>query len=142
MTKTLFRIAATLTILATFAAAQSNFTFTKTETANVPFSFNVGDRTFPAGVYTVQLDHEKQVLVIRGEDRKALMLLANNEESKDAPKTSQLVFRRLGDHLFLKEAWVRGSNQGQSLPSGVYEKEIARRQNDVTQKITVQAQAR
>jgi hypothetical protein len=142
MTKTLFRIAATVTVLVTFASAQGNFTSTKTETANVPFSFNAGDRTFPAGVYTVQLDHEKQILLIRGEDRKSLMLLANNEESKDAPKTSQLVFRRVGDHFFLKEAWVQDSHQGQSLPAGTYEKEVARHQNDLEQKITVQAQAR
>ena len=35
-------------------------------------------------------------MVLRGEDRKALMLLANNVEANQAPKKIQLVFQQVG----------------------------------------------
>jgi hypothetical protein len=142
MLNKVFSIAATLVVFAAMATAQTNFTVNKTETAIVPFSFNAGDRTFPAGVYTVQLDHERQTLTIRSENQKPLVVLANNQETNQAPKKSQLVFRRIGEHFFLKEAWVQGSNEGQSLLPGSFETELARHQAEPTQTIAVQAQAR
>lgn len=140
MTKTLLGMAVTLTMLVTLAVAQGTLTSTKVVTASVPFSFTAGDRAFPAGTYTVHLDHEKQILILRGEEGKPMILLANNQESSNAPKTSQLVFRAVGSHFFLEQAWIQGSYEGQSLPPGASEKELARRTD--AQRVIVQTQSR
>lgn len=142
MSRELFTTAATLLILAGLATAQQNFTFTKGATANIPFAFNVGNQAFPAGVYTVQIDREKQMVVIRNNDRKSRLFLANNDEIRVAPHKSELVFRHLGDHFFLTAVWTEGSYEGERLIPGRLETEMARRQTGSPQTIAVQAQAR
>jgi hypothetical protein len=142
MTNKLFIAATTLVILAAFALGQTRFTSIKTSVAQVPFSFTAGDTTFPAGTYTVQMDNEKQLIVLRGENRKGLMLMAITQDAQNAAPQSKLVFRRLGDHFFLKEAWIKGSHQGQTLRTGTLEKEIAHRQQESEQMVMVQAESR
>jgi len=142
MRNKLFTVAASLLVLASLATAQANFTFTKGAIANIPFAFSVGEQSYPAGVYTVQIDREKQMVVIRNSDRKSRIFLANNDEIQVAPRKSQLVFRRMGDHFFLTAIWTEGSNQGERLIPGKMETEMARQQMGTPETIAVQAQAR
>lgn len=141
MSRKLFTVAAIL-VLAALATAQSNFTFTNGAKATVPFAFNVGNQSFPAGVYTVQIDREKQMVVIRTSDRKSRIFLANNDETRVAPHHSELVFRHLGDRFFLTAVWTEGSNEGERLIPGSVETEMARHEAGTPQTIAVQAQAR
>jgi hypothetical protein len=141
MSRKLFTVAAIL-LLAALATAQSNFTFVKGAQATIPFAFNVGEQSYPAGVYIVQIDREKQMVVIRTSDRKARIFLANNDEIRIAPRKSELVFRHMGDHFFLTAVWIEGSYQGERLIPGNLETEMARQQTGTPQTIAVQAQAR
>jgi hypothetical protein len=142
MRNKLFIVAASLLLLASVANAQANFTFTKGAVANIPFAFSVGEQSYPAGVYTLQIDREKQMVVIRNSDRKSRIFLANNDDIQVAPRKSQLVFRRMGDHFFLTAIWTEGSNQGERLIPGKMETEMARQQTGTPETIAVQAQAR
>jgi hypothetical protein len=140
MSNTLVSLIAGLLLWGSFAAAQSNFTLTNGAEASIPFRFTVGNREFPAGTYIVQLDFEKQVVVIRNEDRKAQIFLSKNDERRQAAPKTQLVFRHLGDQFFLSAVWLERSTSGERLLPGNLETEMARHQTGPTQTIALQAQ--
>ena len=139
MSNTLVSLVAGLLLWGSFATAQSNFTLTNGAVASIPFRFTVGNQEFPAGTYVVQLDFEKQVVVIRNEDRKAQIFLSKNDDRrKVAPKT-QLVFRHLGEQFFLNAVWLEGSTSGERILPGNVETELARHQTAPPQTIALQA---
>ena len=69
MKNTLVSLVAGLLVWGSFATAQSNFTLTNGAVANIPFNFTVGNQSFESGTYIVQLDYERQIMVIRNNDR-------------------------------------------------------------------------
>jgi len=140
MSNTLVSLVASLLVWVSFATAQSNFTLTKGAEASIPFRFMVGNQEFPAGTYIVQLDFEKQVVVIRNEDRKVRIFLSKNDERRQATAKTQLVFRHLGDRFFLNAVWQEGTTAGERLLPGNVETELARHQSGPPQTIGLQAQ--
>ena len=141
MTKKLTTLAATLFILSLMGFAQTRFTLVNTQIVTVPFSFAAGNRTMSAGTYNVQVDTEKQIVVLRGENQPALMLLANREELRKPAAHSQLIFQRYGSHYVLKNIHVQASAEGESLVPGTLEKEIARNEK-AAETVAVQAGTR
>jgi hypothetical protein len=140
MSNTLVSLIAGLLLWGSFATAQSNFTLTNASEASIPFRFMVGNQEFPAGTYIVQLDFEKQVVVIRSEDRSVRMFLSKNDERRRATPKTQLVFRHLGDRFFLNAIWLEGTTAGERLLPGNVETELARHQSGPPQTIALQAQ--
>ena len=140
MSNTLVSLIAGLLLWGSFATAQSNFTVTNGSEASIPFRFMVGNQEFPAGTYIVQLDFEKQLVVIRSEDRKVRIFLSKNDERRRVSAKTQLVFRHLGDRFFLNAIWVQGTTAGERLLPGNVETELARHQGGPSQTIALQAQ--
>jgi hypothetical protein len=83
--------------------------------ASIPFQFNVGSRTMPAGeylVWAVSDDSSNVALKIQSQDGKAsAMLLMRTVEGK-VQESAKLLFNRYGNQYFFAQAWVDGDNTG------------------------------
>jgi hypothetical protein len=77
--------------------------------ANIPFAFQIGSYSLPAGTYKVQMQGN-DLLSIKGESGAAVMLVmwdSANQPSRD----SAIVFHHYGTRYFLREVRREG-NQG------------------------------
>ena len=83
--------------------------------ANIPFQFSIGNKSLPAGEYTVRSisdDSRNVVLRIQSLDGKnSAILLAGTVEGK-AQERAKLVFHRYGNQYFFAQAWVDGDSRG------------------------------
>jgi hypothetical protein len=84
-------------------------------TATIPFAFNVGDETLPAGEYEVAIvnpSSDQRVLRIRStKGTESVMLQTHLVTSKSTSK-AKLVFRGYGDSHFLAQAWTGVDQNG------------------------------
>jgi hypothetical protein len=80
-----------------------------TVVANIPFAFQIGSYSLPAGTYKIQMQGN-DLLSIKGESGAAVMLVmwdSANQPSRD----SAIVFHHYGNRYFLREVRKEG-NQG------------------------------
>ena len=82
---------------------------------NVPFEFNVGNRTVPAGEYRLvqSLQHFLELRDARG--HLIATAFTRGIESSSAPATSQLRFIVTGSQHVLDEVWLQGNQLGEQL---------------------------
>lgn len=98
-------------------------------TANIPFDFNVGDKTLPAGDYTVRCINpasDQKALQLLARDGGARVLVQTNSVIGKTSENAKLVFNRYGDRYFFAQAWLPADNTGLQAPKSGYEKRIAR----------------
>ncbi len=110
-----------LLLIAAMASAQT----VQRVTVTVPFSFVAGSHNLPAGDYTIELNHEKDTMILRSEDRSGnnAVMLANNSQRAANSNQSYAIFQRYGSRYFLAEVWRQGA--GQTLIPGKLERELA-----------------
>ena len=80
--------------------------------ANVPFAFNVGDKTLPAGDYTLAVVNpasDRKVLQIRNADGHASAIIQTTITAAKHADETKLVFRRYGDQYFFAQAQMDGN---------------------------------
>jgi hypothetical protein len=94
-------------------------------TVIVPFGFIAGDKSLPAGDYSVQVNPERGSVVLHQEGQSPLILLTNGRESTNTPPRGKLVFKRYGANFFLSEVWNQDNATGQALTPSAAEKEMA-----------------
>src|SRR5215475_10488529 len=96
--------------------------------AKIPFDFSVGDKTFPAGVYSVtRINQEKIMLRLSGEDGgESINIVTSPVEAEEYPKTGKLIFRRYGETYFLSQVWESGEIQGRQLLKSRTERSVER----------------
>jgi hypothetical protein len=94
-------------------------------TVSVPFGFIAGDKSLPAGDYSVQVNPERGSVVLHQEGQSPLILLTNQRESTNTPLRGKLVFKRYGANFFLSEVWNQDNATGQALTPSAAEKEMA-----------------
>ena len=88
--------------------------------ANIPFRFNVGDKTMPAGEYrilSISNDSSTVVVKIEGLENKSSVILQMRATEGRPNESSKLIFNRYGNKCFLAQAWIEGDRQGLSAPS-------------------------
>jgi len=96
-------------------------------TAKVPFDFTVGNQHFDAGAYTVSTGVAQSTILVRGEENgSARFVMTISTQADNVPERPKLVFNRYGDHYFLSQVWIGGTNLGRQLPLSKVEREIAR----------------
>jgi hypothetical protein len=93
----------------------------------IPFAFQVGDQTLPAGEYQVGRvnQHTTVAQLIRSTDSKSavvILTIAAGSKNKYVP---ELVFHRYGHQYFLYQIWT-GTGAGRELSPSKREKEAAR----------------
>ena len=79
--------------------------------ANIPFAFNVGDKTLPAGDYTVAVVNpasDRKVLQIRSADGHASAIIQTTITAANHADEARLVFRRYGQQYFFAQAQMAG----------------------------------
>ncbi len=93
-------------------------------TADIPFDFNVGSKTLPAGKYKVnkQNTNSLSIVVRNTEQTPTAMALSNNLVTTGKNEQSKLVFHRYGNQYFLAEVIIRGNQNGYELPTSKAER--------------------
>ncbi len=79
--------------------------------ANVPFAFTVGEKTLPAGTYTVRIlnpTSDRKALQIRSEDGRASAIIQTSGVNAPSADNAKLVFRRYGERYFFAQAQMAG----------------------------------
>jgi hypothetical protein len=99
--------------------AQSRVQFLR---ADVPFSFESGSTGLGAGIYTIDMQHSK-ILLLRGHGQ-SMMTMAHTEVNQSAPRRYRLVFLKYGDNYLLDQVWA--SNDGTYLQLEHSKKRIRR----------------
>lgn len=81
--------------------------------ARIPFAFNVGRTSLPAGEYTVTVlnpNSDRKVLRIRSANGKLSALIQTSELDANAPEQTKLVFNRYGNRYFFAQAQIAGES--------------------------------
>jgi hypothetical protein len=97
--------------------------------ANIPFAFSVGNKTMPAGEYTVSCANpasDLKVLQLRSRDGRAGVMVQTSSVIGKIQDSAKLVFNRYGDHYFFAQAWLPADGIGMQASKSRSEKQIAR----------------
>ena len=81
--------------------------------ARIPFAFNVGDKSLPAGEYSIAVlnpTSDRKVLQIRSTDGRLSAIIQTNERNANTPEQTKLVFNRYGDRYFFAQAQMAGDS--------------------------------
>jgi len=92
-------------VLAVSAQAQTNSS--QRVIASIPFAFNVGKTTLPAGKYTITVlnpTSDRKTLQIRSLNGRASAIVLTTTSSGRANDTAKLVFERYGDQYVFAQA--------------------------------------
>jgi hypothetical protein len=141
MPRLTFAILATLTVGAACLMAQSGTHLT----VNVPFNFMAGEKSMPAGEYSVWTGPSNTVWLRNEDSKTSLVMLSHPAIARIAPGKGALVFTRYGeDHYFLSRVFASG-DAGQELSKSRAEREqvnaqlIAGRPRPPASVVTLQA---
>jgi hypothetical protein len=130
-------------VLSLLLVAGSAFAQTINVRSNIPFSFNAGGKSMPAGQYSIKTigTADSKTLALRGSEPGAVMLLSANSAAKlDEADSTKLVFHVYGSEYFLSEIWVEGNNLGHQIPVSTRERELAK--GNAAQDVNVVAELR
>lgn len=114
--KKAYKMIALMVLVGSMAVAAQAQTGSRTQlVASIPFQFNVGDQTMPAGEYTVSQvnpSSDHAVLRLRGKDGSRTVMIQMNSVIAKANEGSRLVFNHIGDEYYFSQAWVSGEDTG------------------------------
>ena len=81
---------------------------------NVPFNFEIGGQTFPAGEYSLKpLPRFPHAVALQNQSGRTLSYIGTNSlQSRDVASSTKLVFNRYAGQYFLTQMWVAGSEVG------------------------------
>lgn len=81
--------------------------------ANVPFAFTVGEKSLPAGTYTISIlnpTSDRPALQIRNEDGRLSAIIQTAGVGGSLADNSKLVFRRYGEQYFFAQVQMAGDS--------------------------------
>ena len=117
------------TLTAMTAQAQSGITLL---TADIPFQFSVGKKTFPAGKYQIRKMSIGVSKVLRlsqaGGPHVALIAMREINSLYKIQSESCWIFNRYGDQYFLSQVWMAGES-GVELGQTQVEQQVAKSLN-------------
>jgi hypothetical protein len=108
---------------------------------NIPCAFQVGNKTMPAGEYSIQRvsDGDGRIQLIRRTDSSASAMAPTLPvDAKDGKSEPVLVFHKYGNSYFLSEIWT-GESQGRQLFKSEREKELVREETRTEVTLSLQA---
>ena len=92
---------------------------------NIPFQFNAGNTTLPAGEYSVRQvnrNSDHAVLQLRNKDGSAGAMIQVDSVIGNAQESAKLTFHRYGNKYFFAQAWIDGDNTGMQAPKSKAER--------------------
>lgn len=102
--------------------------------ASIPFQFNVGDKTMPAGEYTISQvnpSSDKAVLQLRAKDGSRTVMIPVNNVIGGRSESARLVFNRYGSQYFFAQAWTTGDLTGWQAPKSKSERSASQELADM-----------
>lgn len=125
-TLTMLTLLVGLALAATVASAQGPST-SRRVIAEIPFDFIVGDKTLPAGNYTVgaATTNGEGVRITSRNGKSSAIRLTYSASDKSQKKNARMVFHRYGQRYFLAEVWS-GDNFGHKLMPSKNERNLQR----------------
>jgi hypothetical protein len=106
------------------------------------FSFIVGQKTLPAGEYTVEpnrKDSDNVWLVQSKEGHASALFTTSRVQATETQEEARLVFHKYGDQYFLSQIWTPGGNAGRELLMPRLESQLAK--NSIEHRVIVLASA-
>jgi hypothetical protein len=108
------------------ASAQTN---TALAQANIPFAFQTGNQTLPAGMY--RIDRQSgHLILLRGPGHAAGFVDTHDAIRARAANQGTLVFDHSGNKYYLRQIWTAGSTYGLECPKSRAEKESLQASNE------------
>ena len=89
----------------------------RTLNVNVPFDFNAGEKTLPAGAYTLT-ELSSSAYVLRDSEQQPVAVVradAAVSARDDKARGPRVAFRKYEDRVFLAQVWMTGGAEGQEL---------------------------
>lgn len=80
--------------------------------ATIPFEFSVGDRTYPAGNYSLAELRPNLIALYDENGRNVSLVLASVETTLEPPADSKLKFELVNGRHVLTEVWTAGETTG------------------------------
>jgi hypothetical protein len=97
--------------------------------ADIPFDFIVGNRTLPAGTYSVKCVNattDRKAFRFASKDgRESVLIQTNLISANTSHDGAKLVFHRYGDHYFFAQIWVGDNDPGFEAPKTRTQKRMA-----------------
>ena len=120
MKRQTYTMIALLVLTASMAVAAQAQTSGRPELrANIPFQFHVGDKSMPAGQYTVQQINPASdhcALQLRSKDGRSVAMIQMNNVIGKADERARLVFNRYADEYYFSQAWTSSEAIGWQAP--------------------------
>ena len=104
-----FHIPLTIVVLAGIlvVGAQAQTSSARKVIAHIPFTFNAGKTTLPAGKYTVTVvnpSSDRKILQIRSLDGRSNAMVLTTDSNANVSDKAKLVFERYGDRYVFAQA--------------------------------------
>jgi hypothetical protein len=110
--KILFRSTLVAAGLVIASAGTASAQLTTTMKFTTTFPFMVGQRTMPAGAYTVTpLEADHALLELRS-GRTAVLMLTEKDNPAAGPRQDEVIFSKKGDTYVLREVWDASTATG------------------------------
>jgi hypothetical protein len=110
--KILFRSALVAAGLVIASAGSASAQLSTTMKFTTTFPFMVGNRTMPAGAYTVTpMDGDHALLEIRS-GHSAVLMLTEKDSPAAGPRQDEVIFAKQGDTYVLREVWDASTATG------------------------------
>ena len=93
---------------------------------DVPFDFVIGDKTLPAGEYSVKsiASGRADTLLVQSADRRsASIILTHGVQAASVQKEAKLLFTQRGNRYFLSQVWTPGISVGRMIPKSRLQRE-------------------
>ena len=125
MKKTAYTMIALAVLVGSMAVAAQAQPGGRRMIANIPFQFNVGDQTMPAGEYTVtQINpsSDRAVLQLRSKDGRSAAMIQMNDVIGKAREGARLVFNCYGNQRYFAQAWTSSDTSRLAAPKSKAER--------------------
>jgi hypothetical protein len=120
-----------LIIIALLLGAVSAYVHAETQPllkASIPFSFIVGNQSFPAGDYTISTVQvqARDVILLQSSDGQRASFAPTHPSYLAGPSAqTKLIFQHYGSEYFLSQIWTQGISNGRELVLPDHAKEPA-----------------
>ncbi len=101
--------------LSALAPATQAFAQRPTLLVAIPFPFQDGNRTFPAGEYLIQPTSDRTLVLRDREGDHTGLIMTIGEQRAHAQRSATVIFHRYGEQYFLSDVWLANSTTGQQL---------------------------
>jgi hypothetical protein len=103
------------------------------EIGTVPFAFQVGDKTLPAGTYAATETNGMGLIQLTNQSTRESTMVAAFIPKSGKDGQSKLTFNCYSGHCFLSEIWYPEESSGHAVKPSRHEKELASNSNQEKQ---------